>query len=102
MSSIAQVSDTMQMILSTRARALERETGFVQRSTVELDGPIFAQTCVLTWMHNPNAGYSHLRHTAASLGVHVSNQAIEQRASRASSRLLRVLLEEAVGQVIEP
>ena len=35
MSSIPQVSETMQMILSTRAKALERETGFVQRATVE-------------------------------------------------------------------
>jgi hypothetical protein len=57
----------MQMILRTRAKALERETGFVQRSTVELDGPVFAQTCVFTWMHNPAAGYSQLRHTAARI-----------------------------------
>ena len=66
MSSIPQVSETMQMILRTRAKALERETGFVHRSTVELDGPIFAQMAVFTWMHTPTAGYSQLRHTAAS------------------------------------
>ncbi|MGZ6321818.1 MAG: hypothetical protein ACXWQR_21255 [Ktedonobacterales bacterium] len=100
MSSISQVSETMQMILTTRAKALERETGFVHRSSVQLDGPVFAQTTVLTWMHKPDAGYTPLRHTAASLGVHVTNQAIEQRESRESARLLRVLLEEAVGQVI--
>jgi hypothetical protein len=90
----------MERILTTRAKALERETQFVQRSTAELDGAIFTQTCVLTWMHTPQAGYSQLRHTAASLGVHVSNQAIEQRASRASARLVRALLEEAVAEVI--
>jgi hypothetical protein len=82
MSSISQVSSEMETILSQRAKALERATGFVQRSTAQLDGPIFAQTTVLTWMHHPQAGYAHLRITAASLGVSVSKQAIEQRESR--------------------
>ena len=100
MSSRAQVSETMQTILTSRAKALERETGFVERSTVHLDGPIFSQTAVLTWMHSPQASYSQLRHTAASLGVQVSNQAIEQRFGPASVRLLRALLEETIGQVI--
>jgi len=35
MSSIPQVSQAMQTILSTRATALERSTGFVQRSSVQ-------------------------------------------------------------------
>src|SRR6266568_9300569 len=100
MSSITQVSDTMQTILTSRAKALERESGFVERSTAQLDGAIFSQTMVLTWMHTSEASYTQLRHTAASLGVQVSNQAIEQRFSAASARLLRALLEEAVGQVI--
>ena len=100
MSSIAQVSETMQTILSSRAKALERESGFVERSSAQLDGPTLSQTTVLTWMHTADASYTQLRHTAASLGVHVSNQAIEQRFSAASARLLRALLEEAVEQVI--
>lgn len=100
MSSITQVSDTMQTILNTRAKELERASGFVERSTAQLDGPIFSQTTVLTWMHTPEASYTQLRHTAASLGVHVSNQAIEQRFSEASARLLRSLLAEAIEQVI--
>ena len=70
MGSIAQVSETMQTILTSRAKAVERETGFVSRSTVHLDGPIFSQTAVLTWMHTPQASYSQLRHTGlmATLG----------------------------------
>lgn len=100
MSSIPQVSQAMETILTTRAKALERQTGFVQRSTVQVDGPLFTQTTVLTWMHTPDASYSQLRHTAGSLGVHVSNQAIEQRFGEASSRLMRTLLQEAVAEVI--
>jgi len=90
----------MQTILQRRAKELERQSGFVQRSSAQLDGPIFSQMTVLTWMHNAQAGYTLLRHTAASLGVQVSNQAIEQRFSQASARLLRALLDEAVEQVI--
>ena len=100
MSSISQVSAAMQRILDTRAKAWERKTGFVQRSSVQLDGPAFVQTCVLTWMQRPEASYSQLRHTATSLGVHVSNQAIEQRFGPASRQLMRALLEEAVQEVI--
>jgi len=100
MSSITQVSETMQTILNTRAKELERQTGFVERESAQLDGPVFAQTTVLTWMHTAEASYTQLRHTAASVGVHVSNQAIEQRFSDGSARLLRALLEEAVGEVI--
>ncbi len=100
MSSRAQVSETMQTILTGRAKALEGGSGFVERSSAQLDGPTFSQTTVLTWMHTSEASYTQLRHTAASLGVHVSNQAIEQRFSAASARLLRALLEEAVEQVI--
>jgi len=100
MSSISQVSETMQTILTSRAKALERETGFVERSSAQLDGPIFSQTIVLTWMHRPDASYSQLHHTAASLGVHGSLQALEQRFSQASARLMHALLQEAVEQVI--
>jgi len=58
MSSITQVSETMQAILTNRAKALERQTGFVERSSAHLDGPIFSQTTVLTWMQQPAASYS--------------------------------------------
>ena len=100
MSSISQVSEAMERILTTRAQELERETGFVQRSTAQLDGPVFAKTLVLCWLDNAEASYSQLRHVAASLGVQVSNQALEQRFGPASAQLLRGLLEEAIGEVL--
>jgi hypothetical protein len=57
MSSITQVSGAMQRVLTTRTKELERETDFVQRSTAQLDGPIFAQTTVFGWMDTPEASY---------------------------------------------
>lgn len=100
MSTIPQVSEAMETILCQRAQALERATGFVQRATARLDGPRFAQTTVLTWMHSPMASYGQLQITAASLGVKVSKQAIEQRFSASSARLLRALFEEATATLI--
>jgi len=100
MSSIPQVAEAMQSVLNRRAKALERETGFVQRSTAQLDGPAFTQTTVFAWMDHAEASYSQLRHVAASLGVQVSNQALEQRCGEESAALLRSVLQEAVGEVL--
>jgi hypothetical protein len=69
MSSIAQVSDALKRVLTTHAKELERETGFVERSTAQLDGPTFSQTTVFGWMDNAEASYPQIRHVAASLGV---------------------------------
>ena len=100
MSSISQVADALKRVLTTRAKDLERETEFVQRSTAQLDGPTFSQTTVFGWMDTPEASYPQLRHVAASLGVSVSSQAVEQRFGSESASLLRELLQEAVGEVL--
>src|SRR6266496_3606752 len=100
MSSIAQVADALKRVLTGRAKELERETGFVERSTAQLDGPTFSQTTVFGWMDTPEASYPQLRHVAASLGVPVSTQAVEQRFGEESAVLLRELLQEAVGEVL--
>jgi len=100
MSSISQVAEAMQRVLTRRAKELERESGFVQRSTAQLDGPTFSQTTVFGWLDNPEASYPQLRHVAASLGVSVSSQAVEQRFGAESAGLLRALVQEAVGEVL--
>jgi hypothetical protein len=100
MSSISQVAEALQRVLTTRAKELERETGFVQRSTAQLDGPTFVQTTVFGWLDSPEASYPQLRHVAASLDVSVSTQAVEHRFGAQSAGVLRELLHEAVGEVL--
>src|SRR5260370_33462052 len=100
MSSVPQVASATQRALRTRAKELERASGLVERSSAQVDGPIFAQTTVLCWMNEPQASYSQLQQVASSLGVQVSNQAIEQRFGKPSAALMQHLLEEDVGQVI--
>lgn len=100
MSSIPQVTEAMQRVMTKRAKDLERETGFVQRSTAQLDGPTFVQMTVFGWLGNPEASYAQLRHVAASLDVTVSTQAVEQRFGKESAALLREVLQEGVGTVL--
>src|SRR5437764_7912557 len=101
MESIARLSELAKRFLVERPKELERTSGFVQRSTARLDGPTFVQMCVLGWMNNAAASYSQLNHVVASLDVHVRNQAIEERFGEAGSELLRQLLEEAAGHLVE-
>src|SRR5438132_8176987 len=101
MESIARLSELAQRFLVERPKELERTSGFVKRRTARLDGPTFVQMCVLGWMNNGSASYSQLNHVVASLDLHVRNQAIEERFGPASSELLRHLLEEATGQLLQ-
>lgn len=101
MDSIARLSALTRRFLVERPKELERASGFVQRSTARIDGPAFIQMCVLGWMHNGSASYSQLNHVVASLDIQVRNQAIEERFGPASSGLMRQLLEEAAGQLVE-
>lgn len=101
MESIARLSALMQRCLVERPKELERASGFVQRSTARIDGPTLVQMCVLGWMSNGDASYSQLNHVVASLGIHVRNQALDERFGPASSRLMRQVLEETAGQLVE-
>jgi hypothetical protein len=100
MSNVAQVSEAMQQVLTVFASAIEREVGFVERSSAKLDGSTFAQMTVFCWLHTPDASYSMQRHVAATLGVHVTAQAVEQRFGEGSVALMQRLFEESVRQVI--
>jgi hypothetical protein len=95
MDSLARLCDLLQHFLVRRPKELERSTGFVQRSTARLDGPRFVQMCVLGWMREADASYSQLNHAVASLGLHVRNQAIEERFGAASPTGYATRLQQA-------
>ena len=100
MSTVSQVSQAMQWVLTDYPRLIERKTGFVQRSTAKLDGPTFVRGLVLGWMAQPEASYSQLRSSLATLGANVKTQAVEQRFGKASVKLFKEVLQEAIKQVI--
>ena len=78
MASIPPVADAVRTVLTTEANRLARESGFVQRDS-KLGGAKFAQTLVFGWLANPAATLEELAQTAATLGVAITPQGLDQR-----------------------
>ena len=100
MSNEIKVAEEMRKVLEEKARELGRESGFIKRE-VKLDGAKFVQTLVFGWMSNPEATYAELAQTAATLGVEISAQSIEERFSPTCAELLRKVLEETIKVVVK-
>jgi hypothetical protein len=97
--SLAQVSNCMQTVLTEVAEQQARLTGFVQRES-KLGGAEFVQTLTFGWLANPEASLEALSQTAATLGVTLTPQGLDQRFSAAGARLLERVLASAVTQVM--
>ena len=99
MATIPQVAGVVQEILGPVAERAARATGFVQRAS-KLTGARFVQTLVFGWLAQPEARLSQLAQTAATLGVPISPQALDERFGVASAECLREVLEAAVRVVV--
>ena len=99
MTTIAHVAATMQEILTTTADEAARATKFVQRRS-PLGGATFTQTLVFGFLANPLAALEELAQTAATLGVAVSPQALDQRFTEAATRCLERVLSQAITRVV--
>ena len=78
MSILQQVPDKMQTILETVPDEVAVDTGLVKRKR-KLTGSALTQILVFGWLEDPEASYHNLTETAATLGIEVSRQALEQR-----------------------
>jgi hypothetical protein len=99
MTTIPQVAQSIQTVLSDVANAAARATKFVQRQS-KLDGATFVQTLVFTWLAKPKASLGELSQTAAALGVTITPQGIDERFTPAAAACVKQVLEAAVGEVI--
>jgi Transposase DDE domain len=99
MASIPQVAKVLRTVLTTTANRAARATRFVQRRS-KLSGAKFVQTLVFGWLANPVATYEELAQTAATLGVRISAQGLEQRFTAAAAQCVERVLQAAVRQVI--
>jgi hypothetical protein len=99
MNSITQVAQEMQQVLSVEADQLGRESSFVQRQS-KLGGAELAQTLAFGWLSNPQASLEELTQTAASLGVVITPQGLDQRFTSAAADCLKGVLEAAVKRVV--
>ena len=99
MNTLSQVPEKMQQILTTIADDAAHATGFIKRNR-KLTGSQFVQTLVWTWLQNPDATYTQLTHTSASLGTPLTRQAIEQRFTPEAADTLKAVLDAAASEVI--
>jgi len=91
MSTIPQVAQAMQAVLTDKADELGRELGFVQRQR-KLSGSTFIQTLVFGFQAEPDATYEDLSQSAATVGVGLSPQGLEQRFTETAARLVQRVL----------
>lgn len=96
---IEQVAAAMQDILITVAQRLARETQFVQRES-KLNGAIFVQTLVFTYLADPDASLDELTQTAAALGVDITPSGLTQRFTPAAATFLERVLAVAIQRVL--
>jgi hypothetical protein len=96
---VTQVADAMQDVLTETADIIGRETGFIQRQR-KLSGSSFAQTLVLGWLSNPDATLEELAQTAATLGVVISPQGLDDRFTPQGADFLLQMLETGTKGVI--
>jgi len=99
MATIPQVAQAMQTILTTVADAAARATGFVQRES-KLTGARFTQTLVLGFLANPQATREQLAQMAASLGLTISPQGLDQRMTESGAALLLEVVDAAAATVL--
>jgi hypothetical protein len=99
MTTITQVAQAMQTVLTVVAEKAARVTGFVQRES-KLTGATFCQTLVFGWLANPQATLEELAQTAAIVGVEISPQGLDQRFTRAAAACLKQVLDVAVETVV--
>ena len=99
MSTLSQVPEKMQDILTTTANVAALETGFVSRNR-KLSGDRFVQTLVFSWLDDPDATYTALAQTAGVLGTSITRQAIEQRWTPEAAETLRIVLDATASTII--
>jgi hypothetical protein len=99
MENLPQIAEEMQQILGEDADEIGRASGFIQRE-VKVSGSSFVQSLVFGFLSNPEMTYGELGQSAASVGLEMSVQGLEQRFTPRASECLRTVLEKAIEKVI--
>ncbi|HEV3259576.1 MAG TPA: transposase, partial [Gemmataceae bacterium] len=96
---ISDVAEAMQIVLTSTANAAARNTRFVRRRS-KLTGAAFVQTLTFGWLSNPQATLEELAQTAGTVGVAISPQGLDQRFTPQAAACLLEVLQAAVGRVL--
>ncbi len=99
MTTVTKVVQAMQTILTQTADQAAQLTRFVQRRS-KLSGAAFVQTLVFGWLANPQATLEELAQTAATRGVRISPQGLEQRFTPQATQCLYQVLQAGRASLI--
>jgi hypothetical protein len=96
---IAEVAAALVDVFSSVAYRAAHQSGFVQRES-KLSGEAFVQALTFGWLQNPRATLEELAQAAASIGVRITKQGLDQRFGPQAADCLQRVLQEAVSRVI--
>lgn len=99
MTTVADLAQSLQNVLTEMADEAAHTSGFVQRQS-KLTGAAFVQAVVFGWLANPHATVDALAQAAATVGVAITPQGLDQRFTEAGALCLKRVLEGAVQAVV--
>ncbi|MDE0636603.1 MAG: hypothetical protein OXI43_12250 [Candidatus Poribacteria bacterium] len=67
-------------------------SSYFYKNKRKLTGSALAQILVLGWLENPETSYQQLTETAATLGIQVRRQALEQHLTLETTEMLKLHL----------
>lgn len=101
MTTIPQVSQAMQQVLTAAAQTADAKLHYTRRADrAKFSASTLTQTLVLGFLAHPDATVEQLTQTAARVGVEVSPQGLDQRFTLATATLLQHVLGASMHQVI--
>ena len=90
----------MKHVLEESAKEHGKSSGWKQRAS-PLSAELFVQTLVFGFLENPEATLSELARVAGRLGAEVTKQAICERCTSQAVTLLKQVLTDAFGQMLQ-
>ena len=99
MTTLTDLAQTMQDLLTTKADEVAAQCGFVKRKR-KVTGANFAQTVVFTALADADPAQSRFRITAAAVGLDASRQALDKRFDARGATFLRELLRVALAEMV--
>jgi len=93
------VAQALQNLLTVKAAALARTSGFIRRAR-KVSGPNFIKTLVFGWMQNQPPTAEGLARAGFSHGLKVSAQGLDQRFTAEACEFVKSVLEEAMAQTV--
>ena len=101
MTTIPQVSQAMQLLLTSAADAADAKLHFTKRpDRAKFTAATLTQTLVLGFLAHPDARVEQLAQSATRVGVDLSPQAIDQRFTLDTAALLQAVLSSSMHDLI--